>query len=153
MTNTLYSWNFSSKKQRWTLWYTLVLSIVIWLVIWGFLTKQYGMSFLILLLTGLVYFVENNSADIVNVDINELWVKVWESFYDFSNISSFTLVYEWENAIFLRLNLTRKWLRYIDLNIDNDIALNAKEVLQNFVEENWKSDISFIDKLIKLLKL
>ena len=111
------------------------------------------MSFLILLLTGLVYFVENNSADIVNVDINELWVKVWESFYDFSNISSFTLVYEWENAIFLRLNLTRKWLRYIDLNIDNDIALNAKEVLQNFVEENWKSDISFIDKLIKLLKL
>lgn len=153
MSETIYSWSFSSKKSRWNTWYIITLSIVIGLVIWWFLTKQYGMSFIILLLTWLVYFVENNSSDLVEVSINQLWIKIWDSFYDFSVIDSFTLLYEWENAILVRLNLNKKWLRHLDLNIDNNIALDLKNILVNYIEENWKENLGFVDKAIRLLKL
>lgn len=153
MNEIIYSWKFSWVKKRWALWYSIVLSIIIWLVIWWFLSKMYIMSFVILLLAWLTYFVENNSDDIVWVDITELGIKIWTGFYDFSHMDSFTIIYEWENAILLRLNLNKKWLRNIDLDIDNNIAINLKNILPNFIQENPKENLSFIDKLIRLLKL
>ena len=153
MPNTIYSWTFSSTKKRWTMWYSIVLSIVIWLVIWGFLSKMYAMSFVILLLTWLTYFVENNSEDIIKVDITELGIRVWSWFYDFSNIGSYTFIYEWEKAIILRLNLNRKGLKIIDLNIENKIVLDLKNILSNLSKENAQESLSFTDKLIRILKL
>jgi hypothetical protein len=40
------------------------------------MTKQYGMSFIVLLIAGLVYFIENNSDEEINVIITLLGVKV-----------------------------------------------------------------------------
>ncbi|MDQ7023256.1 MAG: hypothetical protein Q9M97_07095 [Candidatus Gracilibacteria bacterium] len=91
MKNMLYSWTFPDTKNRGQLWYSIVFSIIIGLVIWGFLTKQYGMSFIILLLSGLVFYIENNSSDTIAIEITELGMKVDEFFYDYSKIESYTL--------------------------------------------------------------
>ncbi len=149
----LYSWTFPDEKNRGQLWYIIVLSIIIWLVIWWFLTKQYWMSFIILLLSGIIFYIENNSNDNVKIDINELWIKVDDFFYDYSKIESFTLIYEWENAIVCRLNLQKKWIKQLDLKIDNTVALELKQILPNYIKENEKEDFSFTDKIIRILKL
>jgi len=149
----LYTWNFPDKKDRWQLWYTIVFSIVIWLVIWWFFTKQYWMSFVLLLMTWLIFYVENNSEDNILVEIWELWIKIWDGFYDYSKINSYTLIYEWENAVLLRLKLNKKWISLLDLKIDNTIALELKQILPQFIEENEKEDLSFSDKIIRILKL
>ncbi len=151
--NILYSWAFEDKKNRGSLWYIIALSIVIWLTIWWFLTKQYWMSFIILLIAWISYFVENNSEDVINVEINELWIKIWNSFYDYSKISSFYYVYNWDKAIFLRLKINKKWVKIIDLNINNNIVKELKNILPNFIEEDSKWELSFIEKIIKILKL
>lgn len=151
--NIIYTWEFEDKKNRWTMWYTITLSIVIWLVIWWFLTKQYWMSFIILLITWLSYFIDNNSPDIIKVEITELGIKIWNLFYDYSKINSFAFIYSWENAIFLRLHLNKKWLRYVDLNIDNNIVVDLKWNLNNYIEENSKWELNFSEKIIKFLKL
>jgi len=153
MTDIIYTWDFPSKKQRWSTWYIITISIVIWLVIWWFLTKQYWMSFIIILITWLVFFVENNSEDNTKVEINELWIKIWDSFYDFSKISSYTLIYSQDNAILLRLNLNKSWIKVIDLIIDNNIAINLKNILPNYIEENPEWELSLTEKLISILKL
>ena len=111
------------------------------------------MSFIVLLLTGLIFYIENNSLDNITVEITELWLKIWESFYDFSKIDSYTLIYEWENAVILRLLLNKKWIKIIDLKIDNTVALELKWILPNFIKENEKEDFSFSDKMIRMLKL
>jgi len=151
--NILYNWNFEDKKNRSTLWYIIALSIVIGLVVWWFLTKQYWMSFIILLISWLTYFIENNSDEHLNVDITELWIKIWAIFYDYSKVDSFSFIYSWENAILLRLNLNKKWIRFLDLNIDNSIVIDLKPILINYIEENPKWELSFSEKIIKLLKL
>jgi hypothetical protein len=50
----------------------IALSVVIGLVVWGFMTKQYVMSFLIILITGISFFIENNSEENITVTLNQL---------------------------------------------------------------------------------
>jgi hypothetical protein len=152
-TETLYTWKFSDKRERWTLWYIIALSIVVWLSIWWFMTKQYWMSFIVLLIAWLVYFVENNSEEEIKVEITSLGIKIWMSFYDYSKIDSYSFIYNNENAILLRLNLNKRWLKKVDLTVDNNSTHDIKNVLLNFLEENPKWELSFSEKIISKLKL
>ncbi len=131
----------------------VALSIVIGGVIWWFLTSQYGLSFILLLITGLVYFLENNSADNITVHITELGIQIGESFYDFSKISSLSYIYEWESAILLRLHMNKKWIRSIDLPIENTHVNNIKNILENIVEEQPDVSLNWIEKLIRKFDL
>lgn len=149
----IYSWEFSSEKTRGHMWYIIALSCLIGLVIWGFLTKQYGMSFVLILLTGLVYFVENNSDDIIRVSIAELGIKIGDVFYNYAKIPSYSVIYEKENAVVLRVYLKKKWLAYIDVDIDNTIAKNIKDILPQFIEESADGELTLIEKVIRKLKL
>ena len=99
------------------------------------------------------YCLENNSEEIINVDITSLWIKVGQKFYDYGNMDSYTLIYAWNQAVYMRLNLLKKWIRYVDLHIDNEIAEVLRTVLPNFVTENGKQDLSLSDKIIAWMKL
>lgn len=149
----LYSWTFLDNKDRGKLWYTIAFSIVVWLVIWWFFTTQYGMSFIVLLLSGLMFYIDNNSKDEMHVEVAELWIKIWDAFYDYSKIKSYTFIYEWETAVLIRLILSQKWIKILDVNIDNIVAWELKHILPQFIEENEQEDLSFTDKLIRILKL
>jgi len=154
MSDLLYLWSFDSKKNRSSLWYVIVLSIAIGLIIWGFLSKQFWMSFVIIILIWLIFYIENNSSDIIKVNIIETWIKVENNFYAFSNLSSYTIIYENDMAVLLRLNISNKfWTRNIDVGIDNTITSDIKNILSNFLEENNKQQLTFIDKMTRLLKL
>jgi len=149
----LYSWSFNSKKQRGSLWYIIIISIAIGFIIWWFINKIYWLSFVIMILAWLMYFIENNSPDEINVSITELWIQVWNNFYDFGEINSFTMIFDWSNPYLLRLKLTKKWLKQLDLYINEDNANDIKTLLLNFIEENWKEQLTFTEKMIRLLKL
>lgn len=151
--NEIYSWTFSNDKERGSMWYVIALSVVIGLVVWGFLTRQYVMSFLIILITWVSFFVENNSEENTTIVITPLGIKVNNFFYDYSKISSYSLIYDGEYAILLRLSLIKKGIQYIDLSIDNQTAYALKEILPNFVRENEHGELTFTDKIIRLLKL
>lgn len=153
MSDIIYSWTFSDEKNRWSLWYVIAFAIVIWLVVWWFLTKQYVLSFLIILITWVTLFVENNSSNTNTINITNLWIKINTLFYDYSKIISYSIIYDWENATILRININQKWFKYLDIDIDNKIALDIKEILPNFIKEDETWELSSIEKLIKILKL
>lgn len=153
MSNNIYEWEFDDSKNRWPLWYVIALSIVLWLSIWWFFTKQYWMSFLVLLISWLVYFVENNSTDNIKVEISDLWIKIAWWFYNFSTINWFSIIYKSESPFLLRLHLTKKWLKTLDLNIEWQNISEIKTSLSNFIDELPRSEITFWEKIIQLLKL
>lgn len=153
MTNILYSWKFEDKKNRTQLWYIIALSVVIGLTIWWFLTKQYGMSFIILLISWLVFFVENNSEDEVTVQVSDQWMYIWNTFYDYSSIKQYSVWYQNDSAEFIRLHLTKRWIAILDLKISNEILPEIQSYLSEFIEDGWKAEISSTDKLIRFLNL
>ncbi len=153
MSEYLYSWEFDDNRNRWSLWYIIALSFVIWISIWWFFTAQYWMSFIILLIAWLAYFVENNSEDQVEVKITDLWIKIALTFYDFSGIDSWWIVYKWDEPVLLRLNLNKKWLKNIDVKVNTAIVSDIKNVLSNYIEETPKVELTLSEKMINLLKL
>lgn len=153
MENIIYSWSFNDKKDRSPTWYMIFLSIMIGLVIWWFFTAQYGMSFVVILLSGLIYFMENNSSDVIEVGINELWIWIDNNFYDYSRIKNFWFIYEREQATHLRLIMLKSSIRQIDLWVNNEITAELKSILPNFIAETNDSELTFTEKLIKILKL
>lgn len=153
MSNILYSWKFEDKKNRSHLWYIIALSIVIWLVIWGFLTKQYGMSFIILLISWLTFFTENNSEDEIEVQLAEQWLYIWSTFYDYSSIKMFTVGYQNDSAELLRLHVKKTGIAILDLKISSKILPEIQNILTQHIEDWWKAEISSTDKLIKFLNL
>jgi hypothetical protein len=53
----------------------------------------------------------------------------------------------------LRLKINKKGVSIIDIDIDNIIAQQLRPILSSFLQEDEKEDISFIDRLVKILKL
>ncbi len=153
MSNIIYEWSFSDTKDRGKLWYILAISIILWLSIWWIFTKQYWLSFIVLLIAWVSFFIENNSSDTIEIIISELWIKVWEYFYDFTSIEEYSFIYNWENAIFLRLSLTKKWLKKIDLKVNNEICSDLKNILPNLAKEAKWWELTNSEKIINLLKL
>ena len=154
MSESIYSWSFDSRKNRGSLWYIIVLSISVWLIIWWFLSKQYWMSFVIIILLWLGFYIENNSEDLVNVEILDSWIKIDNNFYNFSSILKYAIVYDNDSAVILRIILPNKiWTRNIDLSIDNQILSDVKKILDNFLEESPKDQLSVSEKVVRMLKL
>jgi len=153
MSNTIYNWNFSDSKNRWKLWYIIAISIILGLAIWWIFTKQYWLSFIVFLVAWISFFIDNNSSDDVEVYISDLWIKVGDYFYDYSWINNYSFIYSWSNATFLRLDLNKKWIKRIDLKIDNEICSQLKNILPNFIEETKWWELTNSEKIINLLKL
>lgn len=153
MENIIYSWNFSEQKNRWAFWYIIAISIVIWVVFWGILTWQYGLSIVMFLAAWVLFFIENNSSENVLVQLNSLWIQIWENFYDYTKIENFSIIYDKSNPIYCKLVLNKRWLKVINLKINNKVWEDLKQILPNFIREEKNWELNFADKLIILLKL
>lgn len=149
----LFSWSFENTKERSILWYIIAFSLAWGLIIFWFLTKQYGMSVVLLLITGIYFFLENNSDDTIAVHITNLGIMIQSNFYDYSRIQSFCFIYDGSNAIYLKLNIKKSWIKSINIRVDNDIVWNIRPILKWYIEENWKIEITLLEKLIHILKL
>ncbi|MDA9129261.1 hypothetical protein N9J72_02170 [Candidatus Gracilibacteria bacterium] len=150
---SLYSWSYEDSKNRSPLWYMIALSVAIGLIIWGFFTRQYGMSIVVMLIVGFFFYIENNSEDQVDVDITELGIKVQDMFYDYSRIAGYSFIYSRDQAMFLRLNLKKRGIGTANLNIDNDIASNIRQILPNYIEEQDKQEVTLTERILHKLKL
>lgn len=149
----IYAWKFDTTKNRWNLWYIIAFSILAWVVIWAFITTQYMLWFLAILMSWVYFFVENNSPENLEVYLTELWIKVDNSFYEYSSILYYTVIYSWENANILRLYLDKKITNILDLKIDNNIIIELNPILNNYIKENKNWWYSLIDKIVIFLKL
>lgn len=151
--NIIYNWSYNDSKNRGKLWYIIAVAIILWLAIWWIFTWQYWLSFIVVLAAWIYLFVENSSSDVMNINITPDGIKVWTTFYNYWIIHSYSLIYDQETAVYLRLILNKKWIKKLDISIDNVVAKELKEILPNFIGNNNETELSWVDKLINILKL
>ena len=65
----------------------------------------------------------------------------------------YNFVYEWNNAIYLRIFLNKKWLNKIDLKINNEMVNELKIILNKYINEQKSTNLKFSEKIINLLKI
>lgn len=150
----MFNWQFNSKKERSSSWYIMAVVIAIGLVIRWYLTEQYIMSVVIIMLVWVFFLIENNSPEIVEVTINENWILISESFYDYPKIETFAVIYDRNVPLFLRVRFKSRWLKLLDIPLSSDInSPDLRAFLLEYIEEDSKTEMSSTDKLINYLKL
>lgn len=154
MSENLYTWKFPWRKERSGMWYIVALSLVIGIVLWGFMTRQYGLSLVLLLASGIFFYVENNSEDEVFVSINDSGIQISGSFYDFSKISQYTFITSGNQIILVRFFINKsRTSRFLDIDINANIATDLQSILPNYLPEWQRQELGIIDKLIRLFNL
>lgn len=114
---------------------------------------MYIMSFVIVLLSWVYFFAENNAQDNIDVSVYDAWIDIWWSFYDYSRVEGYHIVYRKNNPVFLRLKIKIKALNIIDLPINSQVLSEIWEWLSYFVEDKWKIETTALEDLISYLKI
>ena len=124
------------------------------IVVWAFITRQYGLWLIVLLVAGIFFYVDNNSEEETSVAITSTGIQVSTSFYDFSKFSQYSFVLDGSDIVFIRLYLLKPTTsRYIDIDVDIEVSQVLSQVLPNFLPEWTKQILTFTEKLTHLLKL
>ncbi len=147
-------WVFSTKKARGAMWYIIWLIIVLFLVVYGILNGIYILSIVSLLFAGTYIMIDNNSAPTATVQIDESGIRVDESFYAFSDISSFAIVRINDVPTILRINQSKRLAPTIDIPLSYDIdSAVLQEFLALHLTEDKNAKFTNSDALIHLAKL
>ncbi len=154
MSENLYTWKFPWRKNHSGMWYIVALSLVIGIVLWGFITRQYGLSLVLLLASWIFFYVENNSEDEVFVTINGYGIQIWGSFYDFSKIDQYAFITNSNQIILIRFYINKsRTSRFLDIELNDKIAADLQTILPNFLPEWQRQELGLTDKLIRLFNL
>jgi type IV secretory pathway VirB3-like protein len=150
----MFTWNFSTHKEHSASWYIMAIIVVLSLVVYGIVEGIYIMSVVSFLFAGVYILMENNSNPITRVDIDEAGIHVGGSFYDFSSLSSFAIVYVGDRAMYLRITPRKKLSTVIDITLTQDVnPVELKNWLATHLEEEKDVKFSNSDALIHLMRL
>ncbi len=150
----MFHWIFATRVEKSPTWYLLAIMVTLVIVIYGLVIQMYVMSIAAFLFVGVYMFIENNSAPEVSVDINEEWIQVANTFYEFSKIAQFSILSHSNTPIFLRLHLKKDVFSQIDLRLTQEVnVVELREFLLSFIEENPDEELSGSDYLTGIMRL
>ena len=65
------------------------------------------MSIVAFLFAGVYIMKENNAAPLIDVDVTDIGIQVQDTFYEYSQISSFAILYDQQVAKMLRFSVKK----------------------------------------------
>ncbi|MDD2487685.1 MAG: hypothetical protein PHS92_04940 [Candidatus Gracilibacteria bacterium] len=150
----MFNWNFSAKKEKSSSWYTIAIIIGLAIIIWGFIIGLYIMSIVIFIFAGVYILVENNSPSTIDIFVDENGIQIGETFYDYPKIETFSIMYNKNKPVYLRLKLRTSGFKLIDIPFDGKVnTASLRAYLIDYINEDEKGEITGMDKLIGYLKL
>ena len=81
--------------------------VVLFLIIYGIYEELYMMSIVAFLFAGVYILKENNSAPLTDVQVTDTGIQIQTSFYDYSQFTSFAVLYDGSVATMLRLGMKK----------------------------------------------
>ena len=150
----MYHWQFASGHEKPASWYIAALVVVLFLVIYGIIEWLYMMSIVAFLFAWVYIMKENNSAPITDVDVADTGIQVQETFYPYTDMNSFAIIYDGNAARMLRLWLKKGISTLIDIPLTSDVnPAELKKFLIQYVTENEHAEFSKTDKMIQAMRL
>ena len=150
----MYHWQFASRNERPQSWYIVALVVVLFLVIYGIVQWLYMMSVVAFLFAWVYIMKENNAAPLTDVNVTENGIQVQDTFYEYSQIASFAILYDQEIAKMLRFSV-KKWITsLIDIPITQDVnPAELRNILLKNISENPDAEFTKSDRMIQAMRL
>jgi hypothetical protein len=128
--------------------------VVLSLVTYGIIEGIYIMSVVSFLFAGVYILMENNSSPVTKADIDAGGIRVGGNYYDYSSLSSFSIVYVQDRAMYLRITPRKKLSTVFDIPLTEDVnPVELKSYLAERLEEEKDVKFSNTDALIHVMRL
>jgi len=132
----------------------MAIIVVLSLVIYGIVEGIYIMSIVVFLFAWVYILHENNSEPITRAEVDASGIRVWGSFYEFSSLQSFAIVYAGDIAASLRILPKKKLSIPIDIPLTQDVnPVELKSYLVERLEEEENVKFWSSDALINAMRL
>ncbi len=150
----MFTWQFSSQKERSAQWYIIALVVVLFFVLYGIIEQIYFLSVVSFLFAWVYILMENNATPITHVNISEHIVQVNTTIYEFDKINKFALLSNGTNYVMLRLFL-KKWItQMIDIPLTEEVdSIWLKDFLSEKILFDADADWGKWDRLIHAMRL
>lgn len=127
---------------------------MLFLVVYGIVMQLYMMSVVAFLFAWVYIMKENNSAPLIDVDITEIGIQVQDTFYEYSQITSFAILYDQKVAKMLRFSV-KKWITsLIDIPLTQDVnPAELRNLLLQNITENPDAEFTRSDRMIQAMRL
>ena len=150
----MFSWSFSTHKEHSASWYVVAIIIVLSLVTYGIVEGIYIMSVVSFLFAWVYILMENNSSPVTRADIDESGIRVGGTFYDYSSLMAFSIVYVQDRAMYLRITPRKKLTTVLDIPLTQDVnPVELKNYLGERLDEDKDVKFSNTDALINIMRL
>lgn len=150
----MFSWSFSSRKEHSAAWYITAIVVVLTLVGYGIYEGLYIMSIVAFLFAWVYILMENNSAPVMDVEIDEQSIRVGGSVYGLQDMEKFALISIAGTPSFLRFFPRKKLSPIIDIPLSHDVnPIELKNFLSGYIEEDRDATFSNSDALIHAMRL
>lgn len=98
--------------------------------------------------------MENNSSPVTQAEIDDTGIRVGGTFYDYSSLTSFAIVYIEDRALYLRITPRKKLATVLDIPLTQDVnPVELKSYLAERLEEEKDVKFSNTDALIHVMRL
>ena len=150
----MFSWSFSSRKEHSPTWYLGAIIVILILVGYGIYDGLYLMSIVAFLFAWVYVLMENNSAPMMQVEIDEKWIRVGWSLYELRDMERFAVISVTGAPAFIRFFPKKRLSPVIDIPLSHDInSGELKEFLAWYIEEDKNAIFSNSDAIIHAMRL
>jgi len=138
---------------RGPIWYLVASIIVIGLVVYAILTDSATMAIVFILLAGMFFMTHRRQPRIVDVRITKLGVFYDKTFYHYSAINAFWVVYHPPFVRVLYLRLGGRSYRLIKIELNHQDPTEIRNLLAKEIPEVEGMEEHGFDMLARILRL
>jgi len=139
--------------ERGPVWYTAASVIIISLVVYAIFTDSATMAIVFILLAGMFFMTHKKSPRIVDVKITELGVFYDRTFYHYTAINAFWVVYHPPFVRVLYLRLGGKTYRLLKIELNDQNPTEVRRLLSGELPEAEGMEENVFDMLTRILRL
>jgi hypothetical protein len=150
------SWSFLEvpKYERSKSWWIFMSLLALILLIWAFKTRNFLFAFIIFLVAFIVIRWSKEEPLTVEFKITDLGLEVGSSFYEWSKIENFWIVYKPNETKRVYFKLKGILPPYLSIPLENQNPVLIRRILLKFaLEDLSKEDETFSDFLSRTLKI
>ncbi len=143
------------KHERTKNWYIIASVVVIFLLIFAVITKNYLFAVIVIIATTITIFHDGKEPDFLNVIIDDDGVIVGRKFYDYDDLKDFSLLFkpkEGLNNLYFDFKNTIK--QRISIPLNNQDPLQIRDFLLKYLPEDLeRTNMPLSENISKLLKI
>ncbi|MBU0613731.1 hypothetical protein KJ766_00385 [Patescibacteria group bacterium] len=144
------AWEFP-KHERGTLWYVIVGSIGVSLIVYAVISANYLFAIIILMIAVILIITGLRKPEIVQVYLTNLGVVFGEEFYPYQEIKDFSIAYNPPEVKLLYIDFHKVWRPLVSIPLEDADPNEVREVLLPYAFENLEREEEHLTDMMKRL--